>query len=132
MTRFITEDPALAAEYGLSSAAVAGGLVFAASMALDGETMQREARAVTIEDETRLCLQYLDEVLKTAGTTGLGSIVKINCYLADDADRAEFWRTYDEVFQAHSQKHVRITQVVGIACGCRVELDAVAVAPEAA
>lgn len=125
MNRFITESPALDAEYGLSSGVVAGGLVFAASMALDGETMQRDARAVTIADETRMCLESLDEALRKGGA-GLASIVKINCYLAADEDRAEFWRIYDEIFEAYAHPHVRITQVVGIACGCRVELDAIA------
>lgn len=129
-SRFITEDPALAAKYGLSSAAKAGGLIFAAAMALDGETMQRDARAVTIADETRMCLDDLAGALGKAGA-GLGDIVKINCYLAEDEYRAEFWSTYDEIFEAYPQAHVRITQVVGIACGCRVELDAVAVDPAA-
>lgn len=131
MNRFLTDDPKLAAEYGLSGGAIAGGLVFAAAMALDGETMQRDARAVTIADETRMCLEELDATLKRAGSVGLGGIVKINCYLANDEDRAEFWQTYDKIFEDYTQPHVRITQVVGIACGCRVELDAIAVPADA-
>lgn len=126
--RLITESPDLAAKYGLSSVANAGGLVFAAGMALDGETMQRDARAVTIADETRMVLEDLDSALKAAGASRLGGIIKINCFLSDDSYRQEFWKTYDEIFEDYPQDHVRITQVVGIACGCRVELDAVAVA----
>lgn len=78
-----------------------------------------------------MCLEELDATLKRAGSVGLGGIVKINCYLANDEDRAEFWRTYDEIFEDYTQPHVRITQVVGIACGCRVELDAIAVPADA-
>ncbi len=129
MTRFIYDEGSDPSKFGLASGAVAGGLVFAAAMALDGETMTRDAAAATIEDETRICLEQLDEVLKKGGAS-LGSIVKINCYLSDDSYRTEFWKTYDEIFQAYPQKHVRITQVVGIALGCRVELDAIAVAAD--
>ncbi|MFA3878008.1 RidA family protein [Streptomyces sp. MMCC 100] len=128
MNRFINEAGSDPSKYGLSSGAVAGNMVFAAAMALDGQTMRRDAAAVTVADETRICLEQLEGVLKEAGC-GLKDIVKINCYLTRDEDRAEFWQTYDQIFAAIDTQAVRITQVVGIACGCRVELDAVAVAP---
>lgn len=128
MTTFL-DDTDLSA-YGLSSGAIAGDLVFAAAMALDGDTMGRQAEAVTIEDETRICLQQLVDLLGKAGC-GLEDIVKINCYLADDSYRTEFWATYDDVFADIDSAAVRLTQVVGIACGCRVELDAVAVRKDA-
>ncbi|MFF1690217.1 MULTISPECIES: RidA family protein [unclassified Streptomyces] len=128
MNRFINEAGSDLSKYGLSSGAVAGNMVFAAAMALDGETMQRQAAAATIADETRICLEQLDGILKQAGC-GLKDIVKINCYLSEDAYRAEFWQTYDEIFATIESQAVRLTQVVGIACGCRVELDAIAVAP---
>ncbi len=129
MTRFLNGEGADPSQFGLSGGAVAGGLVFAAGMALDFETMTRDAAAVTIADETRMVLKDLEETLGRAGA-GLGDIVKMNCYLSDDDFRTEFWQTYDEVF-AELPAHVRITQVVGIALGCRVELDAIAVAPTA-
>jgi 2-iminobutanoate/2-iminopropanoate deaminase len=130
VNRFINEEGSDLSAYGLSSAAVAGDLVFAAAMALDGETMQRQAAAESIEDETRICLRQLEELLGLAGCE-LDDIVKINCYLADDSYRTEFWKTYDEIFADIDTAAVRLTQVVGIACGCRVELDAVAVLREA-
>lgn len=124
MTTFLNDTDLSA--YGLSSGAIAGELVFAAAMALDGETMLRQAEAVTIEDETRICLQQLSDLLGKAGC-GLEDIVKVNCYLSQDAFRTEFWQTYDAVFADVETATVRLTQVVGIACECRVELDAVAV-----
>jgi 2-iminobutanoate/2-iminopropanoate deaminase len=128
MSRFINPEGSNLADYGLSSGAVAGGLVFAAAMALDGETMLRHSSVVTIADETKMCLEDLAQTLSMAGC-GLEDLIKVNCYLSDDSYRAEFWKTYDEVFSTVDSQAVRITQVVGIACECRVELDAVAVAP---
>lgn len=130
MTTFLNEPGSDLPAYGLSSGAIAGDMVFAAAMALDGATMRRDAAAVTIADETRICLGQLEQLLGEAGC-GLGDIVKINCYLADDSYRTEFWATYDDVFADIDSAAVRLTQVVGIACGCRVELDAVAVRKDA-
>ncbi|MBV6761647.1 RidA family protein [Rhodococcus opacus] len=128
MSRFINGEGSDLAQYGLSTGAVAGGLVFAAAMALDSTTMSRDDAAASIADETRICLELLENALKEGGCT-LGDIVKINCYLSEDSYRSEFWQTYDEIFAPIGNHAVRITQVVGVACGCRVELDAIAVAP---
>ncbi|WP_425839935.1 RidA family protein [Streptomyces fractus] len=128
MNRFLNGEGSDLAEYGLSSGVVAGNVVFAAAMALDGATMQRQSTAATIADETRICLEQLDGILKEAGC-GLQDIVKINCYLSDDAYRTEFWQTYDDFFADIGSEAVRLTQVAGVACGCRVELDAVAAMP---
>lgn len=127
---FLNEPGADPAACAISSGAVAGDLVFAAARALDSETMQRERAATSIADETKICLERLARVLGQAGC-GLEDIVKINCYLSDDSYRSEFWKTYDEAFADISTQAVRLTQVVGIACGCRVELDAVAVRRDA-
>ncbi|MGW5151681.1 RidA family protein [Rhodococcus koreensis] len=128
MNRFINREGSELARYGLSGGAVAGGLVFAAATARDPDTMVRDAAAVSISDETRICLERLEATLKREGCS-LADVVKINCYLSEDSYRSEFWRTYDEVFVTNEEPAVRITQIVGIACECRVELDAVAVAP---
>lgn len=115
-------------QYGLSGGAVAGDLVFAGAMALDGRTMQRSADAGTIAEETLICVKDLEETLKLGGAS-LKDLVKVNCYLSEDEYRTEFWATWDARFADIDCRPVRLTQVVGIACGCRVELDAVAVKP---
>ena len=51
--------------------------------------------------------------------------MKVNCYLSDDAYRAEFWQAFDKAF-APGPYPVRITQVGGLAGDARVLLDAVA------
>ncbi|MGW4339262.1 RidA family protein [Rhodococcus koreensis] len=79
---------------------------------------------------TRICLERLEATLKQEGCS-LAGVVKVNCYLSEDSYRSEFWRTYDEILVTNEDPAVCITQIVGIACECRVELDAIAVAPTA-
>lgn len=127
MERFLIKNEGAAQRFGLSTAAKAGGLVFAAAMALDYDALKRLEAAKTIEDETRICLQNLSDALEASGSS-LADVVKMNCYLTEDEYRAEFWATYDEIFKGIPGKRVRLTQVTGIAGGCRVELDAIATA----
>jgi 2-iminobutanoate/2-iminopropanoate deaminase len=130
MNTFLNSPVSDLASCGISAGAIAGDLVFAAAVALDGETMLRRVAAVTIEDETRICLDQLEQLLGQAGCD-LADIVKINCYLSADSYRTEFWATYDEVFAEISTSAVRLTQVAGIVGECRVELDAIAVRRDA-
>ena len=123
MKRFIEHDGH--ERYGLTAAAIAGELVFTGTMAMDLETLRRAPDAHTIADETRLCVASIERTLAEAGC-GLADLVKVNCYLADDADRAEFWEAYDALVPAGA---VRLTQVAGIAGDCRVQLEVVAVRP---
>ncbi len=88
--------------------------------------MRRERTAISIAEEPTVCLERLAQILGQAGC-GLEDIVKINCYLSADSYRSEFWKTYDTAFADIDTRAVRLTQVVGIARGRRVELDAVAV-----
>ncbi|MFA3877985.1 RidA family protein [Streptomyces sp. MMCC 100] len=101
-----------------------GDLVYADASALDLPGLARVPEAATIADETRICLERLRQTLADAGCT-LGDLVKVNCYLTDDSDRAEFWQTFDDVL-APGPYPVRITQVGGLAGEARVLLDAVA------
>ena len=130
MKSFINFEGSDPSQYGLSTGAVAGDVVFAAAMAIDMDTLKRPAAAVTIADETRICIEELDEALKLGGC-GLKDLVKVNCYLSEDSYRGEFWQTWDGIFADVGAKVVRLTQVVGIAGDCRVELDAVAIRPDA-
>jgi 2-iminobutanoate/2-iminopropanoate deaminase len=131
MPTFINFEDTDLARFGLSAGAIAGNLVFAAAMALDLDKLERSAEAETIADETRICIRELERILAEAGCT-LDDLVKVNCYLSEDEYRAEFWATYDAIFEPVKSSAVRLTQVAGLAGGCRVELDAVAVRPESA
>ncbi len=101
--------------------------VFVAGMALDEHAGGRMAEAVTIADETRICLDAIDRVLQEAGCS-IKDVVKCTVYVSDDAYRqgmSEVYATYWE----KGQYPLRCTFTVGIGGGCRVEIDAIAVKP---
>ncbi len=121
-----TED---LSKYGLSKATVTNRYVFTAGMALDLETMSRKAAADTIANETRICLQSIKDTLEITGCS-MRDIVKTNCYLSSNDYRREFWDAYNEFLAPGPYPH-RCTFVVGIARDCRVEIDVIALRPEA-
>lgn len=113
-----------AAASGFATAAVANGYLFAAVNALDAEPSVRKA---SIAEETRFCIERLQQVLEEKGLT-LRQVVKVNCYLADDAFRKEFWDEYNRLFSPGPYP-ARCTYGVGLPGDCRVQLDVVAIAP---
>lgn len=100
-----------------------GDLVYADATALDPVTHARVRGAESIAGETGVALDRLAETLDAAGL-GLGDVVKVNCYLADDVYRDEFWVAFDARFPG--VKPVRLTQVCDLAGDARVLVDAVA------
>ena len=129
MTQFLNPRNAPFPEYGLNPGAAANGMVFAGGMAFDFDTMARRADADSIASETRLCLEEIEEIIAEAGCTKR-DIVKVTAYLSEDSYRGDFWGAF-KAFFGDGPYPARCTFVVGIAGGCRVELDAVAVQPQA-
>jgi 2-iminobutanoate/2-iminopropanoate deaminase len=115
-------------EFGLNPGAVSNGMVYAGGMALDFDTMYRRADADTIANETRLCLEEIVEIVEAAGGSKR-DIFKTTCYLSDEAHRGEFIKAYKEFFEP-GPFPARCTFVVGIAAGCRVEIDSIAELPK--
>ncbi|MFF0492571.1 RidA family protein [Nocardia sp. NPDC004068] len=113
--------------FGMTPGVATKDYVFAGGMALDLDTLRRKPEADTIADETRIALAEVEALLAAAGCT-LRDVVKTTCYLSDDSYRKEFWETYTEIF-APGPYPARTTFVVGIAGGCRVEIDVIAVRP---
>ena len=124
MPKFLNPPGNPGAKYGLSSAGISGDYVFAAGMALDFETLERSAEAVEVADEVRLCLGSIDAKLKEAGCT-LADIVKTTCWISDESHRMEFVAAYRDYF-GDGPYPARCSFVAGLAGGCRVEIDAVA------
>ncbi|MET9262541.1 RidA family protein [Amycolatopsis sp. NPDC004079] len=114
---------------GRSMGVAAGGLVFAEAAALDWATGDRLPEATTLAEETGICLDRLSAALAEAGCT-LADLVKLNCYLVSDDDRAEFWTALNERL-APGPYPPRITQVTCLDGAARVVVDAVAAVPEA-
>lgn len=111
---------------GRSTGVVAGGLVFAETAALDWTTGQRVPEAATVAEETGVCLDRLSAVLAEAGCT-FADLVKFNCYLTSDDDRAEFWAAFDKRVAPCPPRLTQVTRLDGAA---RVVIDAVAMVPE--
>lgn len=114
---------------GLSSGVGTDGFVYAAGLAIDPETMARRTEAESVADETRICLRNVSRILADAGLT-LRDVVKTTCYIRDEAHRFEFLEAYKEVF-AEGPYPARSTFVLGIASNLRVQIEAIAVRPEA-
>ncbi len=99
--------------------------VFAVGMAVDEQTGTRMEAAVTVEDETRICLGALDAVLKEAGCS-LRDVVKTTVYLAAP-EHYEPMNTAYRKYWNEGEEPVRCSLFVGLGADCRVEIDAVAV-----
>jgi 2-iminobutanoate/2-iminopropanoate deaminase len=111
--------------HGLSAGVAVGELVFADASAIDLDTGERATAAESVADETRICLERLQDTLQQAGS-GLPGVIKVNAYLARDEYREEFWVAYDTIFPP-GPKPPRVTQVTGLDGDARVVIDAVAV-----
>lgn len=109
--------------YGLFSAGVAvdGWLYISGQGPLDMST--GKAVPGTIEEETRLTLQHVDEILGEAGITR-DHVVRCTCYLADLGDFEGFNRAYGEFFTGI--RPARATVQAGLMKGIKVEIEAVA------
>jgi 2-iminobutanoate/2-iminopropanoate deaminase len=106
---------------------MSGPFVYASSLAIDVEKMQRLPEADTIANETRVVLQRITAQLEKAGLT-LRDVVKTTCYLRDESYRMEFIDAYREVFSPGPYP-ARCTVVLGLAADCRVQIEAVAATP---
>ena len=112
---------------GLSSGTGTDTLVWAPGLAIDPNTLQRRADAVTIADEVKVCFDNIEAVLAEAGLT-LDYIVKTTCYIQDEEHRMEFIGAYKAAF-GDGPYPARNTFALGVASDCRVQIEAIAVRP---
>lgn len=97
------------------------------TVAFDEQTGHRSAEADTIQSETRLCMEIIEGLLRSAGCS-LSDVVKTNVYLADGEYYAAMNEAYAEYWEK-GQFPTRATLIVGLVSDCRVEIDAIAVKP---
>lgn len=77
--------------------------------------------------QTRLIFEYIGEILQAAGL-GYDSIVKTSCFLTD---RARDYEAFNEVYRTYLDSAPRFTvEVAGLAPGCFVEIEAIALLDE--
>jgi 2-iminobutanoate/2-iminopropanoate deaminase len=102
-----------------------GRLVF-----VSGQGPLRDGQIVhgTIEEETEIVLDNLRTIVEAAGAT-LADVVRVGVFLADLGDFAAMNAVYERVFPAPLPARTTVgAQLPGI----KVEIDCVAVLPEAA
>lgn len=77
--------------------------------------------------QTRLIFEYIGEILKAAGL-GYDSIVKTSCFLTN---RERDYEAFNEVYRTYLDTAPRFTvEVKGLAPGCFVEIEAIALLEE--
>lgn len=121
---FSTSDaPQPVASY--SQASQVGDLVAAA-----GQVGTRPATGEIVSDavgaQTDQALANVRAVLEAAGC-GLDDVLRVDCYLTDPGDLAEFNEVYARWFA--TEPPARTTVFVGLAAGLKVEITALAVVP---
>ncbi len=79
----------------------------------------------SIEEETKITLQYIENLVIQAGGTR-DCIVKCTSYLADLNDFEGYHRTYADFFKDTAVPPVRTTVQAPLLRGIRVEIDAIA------
>jgi 2-iminobutanoate/2-iminopropanoate deaminase len=77
----------------------------------------------TIEEETRLTMEHIGEILAEAGF-GFDDVVKCACHLTDIHDFDRFNKVYSEFFRGVRPARTTVQSVLGD--GIKVEIDAVA------
>ena len=106
-----------------SQAIVSGDHVFCSGQVpLDPES--GDLISGSVADETRRCMDNLSAVLEEAGTS-LDNVVKVNAYLLDIGDFAEFNDAYSAYFPSDPPARAAIG-VAGLPKGARVEIECVA------
>jgi reactive intermediate/imine deaminase len=108
----------------LSRAVRAGDFVF-----VTGQVPMRDGRPMTdgsIEDQTRACLEGLQQILAEAGCD-LGDVVKSMVWLKDRADFAGFNTVYSEYFA--TEPPTRSALVSDFLIDILVEIECVAYKP---
>ena len=119
----ISTENAPAAVGPYSQAIAVNGLVFCSGqIPLDPRT--GELVTGSIAHQTRRCMENLEAVLLEAGS-GLDQLVKVNVYLADIGDYAEFNEAYGEFIGPEAPARAAVA-VAGLPKGARVEVECVA------
>lgn len=124
MTRKIIATPEAPEAVGAYSQATTGnGFVFCSGQ-IPVDPATGEMVDGSVADQTRRCLDNLAAVLSAAGSS-LQRVVKVNAYLADIGDFAEFNDMYSTYF--HSDPPARAAVgASGLPKGARVEMECIA------
>ena len=124
MTREIIATPEAPEAVGAYSQATTGnGFVFCSGQ-IPLDPVTGEMVGGSVADQTRRCLDNLSAVLAAAGS-GLERVAKVNVYLEDIADFAEFNDAYSAYFQSDPPARAAVG-ASGLPKGARVEIECIA------
>ena len=115
----------LPATLPFSSAVKAGGFVFVSGQ-IGHHRGQLKLVEGGIEPETRQALDYMKEVLETAGSS-LERVVKCTAFIADMKDFTKFNDVYRSYFTAHLPARSTV-EVKALALNARIEIECIALA----
>jgi len=121
--------PVAGAPYSQAVAASAGEIVFVSGL-LGVDPVTGALVGDDVRDQTALALRHLATILAASGT-GLGEVVKTTVFLADlSGDFVAMNEVYAHAFSGHAPARSTVG-VAALPLGARVEIEAVAVVPEA-
>ena len=124
MTRKIIATPEAPEAVGAYSQATTGnGFVFCSGQ-IPVDPATGEMVDGSVADQTRRCLDNLAAVLSAAGSS-LQRVVKVNAYLADIGDFAEFNDMYSTYFPSDPPARAAVG-ASGLPKGARVEMECIA------
>jgi 2-iminobutanoate/2-iminopropanoate deaminase len=106
----------------LTQGMVSNGLLFAAAIPRDPETLDIP---ITFDEQVRLSFTNLKAVLDADGLS-LDSLVKVNVYLSDMKNWAEFNEIYKDFVNLDLPPMRVAVQIAGLNNGYLVELDVIA------
>ena len=126
--KIVTSEKAPQAIGPYSVGNIAGNLVFTAGqLGIDRQTGKMVEGG--IEAQTRMALTNLQYVLQAAGT-GLENVVKTTVFLQDMGEFANMNGVYSEFFKENPPARSAV-QVAALPLGATVEIEAVALLPDA-
>ena len=121
--------PVAGAPYSQAVAASAGEIVFVSGL-LGVDPVTGALVGDDVRDQTALALRHLATILAASGA-GLGDVVKTTVFLADlSGDFVAMNEVYVHAFSGHAPARSTVG-VTALPLGARVEIEAVAVVPEA-
>jgi len=98
-----------------------------ATSAISGRDPKTGKLAADVDGQARLAFENLKTIL-AAGGMGLGDVVKITCFVVDDAHRDSINKYWLECYPDPHKRPARHTIVLPLRGGVQLQIDALAIA----
>ena len=120
--KHIYPDPAKKPKGHYSPGIIYNGMVFVSGQLPINAA--GEVKTGTIEEETRLCMQNIETILKASGSS-LSRILKVNVFIADISNWAGFNETFASIMGEHRPARI-VVPCNKLNYGCGIEIDCIA------